>query len=162
MPRGPGLRMEGPDGRYCLPKASGQAPLLVGWSLGPPWGVPGASGISLKLCPESLRGPQTISDNLSYLCGPSWGKSRRLAADGPDCHVGKSLGHVSRGLGCPGHCSSAWWPPEKLKPQSHPLLHFQEALPEVWTFFPTPVSASLKHYGDQVAPLIKGLSFCQR
>lgn len=54
---------------------------LVGWCLQPPWGVPGASSISLKLCAESLRGPQTINDNPSRLCGPSWGKSRRLTAD---------------------------------------------------------------------------------
>ena len=61
--------------------ASLRPSLLVGWSPGPPWGVPGASGISLKLCPESLRGPQTIGDNPSHLSGPSQGKSRRLAAD---------------------------------------------------------------------------------
>lgn len=71
MPREPGLRMEGSDGGYCLPKASEQAPgALVGWSLQPPWEVPGASGISLKLCPEGLRDHRQSTITRAASVGP--------------------------------------------------------------------------------------------
>lgn len=119
---------------------SGQAPLLIGWSLGPPREQLGLK-VSPPGCAQSASGDErTIRDNPGHLHGPSWSKPRRSAADRPDCHAGKSLtvswsGQANPGL--PQGLRQRQWPREKLEPHPFPLLQSQAVVPETRTVLRT-------------------------
>lgn len=89
-------------------------------------------GISFNCVQSASRDQQTILDNPRHLCRPSWSKTRRPAADGPDFHAEKRRFSLSPRT---GQSKSTCWPPEKLEPQAFLLLHFQAVVPAVRTFY---------------------------